>query len=65
MGTIQQRIRRIREEQNLSIEEFGQMMGTFTRTIIHIESEYKPQNTLYLISNQKILLKVFLTKIKM
>ena len=39
MGTIQQRIRRIREEQNLSIEEFGQMMGTFTRTIIHIESE--------------------------
>lgn len=39
MGTIQQRIKRIREEQNLSIEEFAQMMGTFTRTIIHIESE--------------------------
>lgn len=39
MGTIQQRIKRIREEQNLFIEEFAQMMGTFTRTIIHIESE--------------------------
>ena len=39
METIQQRIRQIREKQNLSIEEFAQIMGTFTRNIIHIESE--------------------------